>query len=212
MVFCLRHRKYPAKRPSPQGSSAPPKKPSEAEIKTWYRVALDKIVAARLEQESSTAQGEPIFLSHYISQGQFRHWVMHTYGHKYELRQRRDSDGGYAAKISSSSLDLNTYRYSLLASYSPRVGSYFYSMIGWTTLPKERIDEHSRQLSASFGTYGLLRNNCHDFLQRLADTIVTTRAPDWAWFRYNTVSNYHYILASPLDYWTISAANRRSSQ
>ncbi|GAT21115.1 LOW QUALITY PROTEIN: 2-hydroxyphytanoyl-CoA lyase [Aspergillus luchuensis] len=107
MVFCLRPRKYPAKGPSRKGSSAPPKKPSEAEIRTWYRVALDKIVSARLEQESNTARGEPIFLSHYISQGQFRHWVLHTYGHKYELRQRQDSNGGYAAKISPSPLDLN---------------------------------------------------------------------------------------------------------
>lgn len=41
---------------------------SKADIKKWYKAALDKIVAARLATESSVEPGEPVFLSHYISQ------------------------------------------------------------------------------------------------------------------------------------------------
>lgn len=175
---------------SGNGGGSKDKGASKADIRKWYRAALDKIVAARLEKESSTESGEPVFLSHYLSHGQFHHWVLHAHGHKYELRQREADDsniqGRYAAAIGPSAFDLKAYKQSVITSYSPEVGNYFYSMIGWTTLSKEQVDEECRRVSATFGTYALLSNNCHDFLQQLADTIVTTKAPDWDWFRQNT--------------------------
>lgn len=57
-------------------------RPSAAAITEWYKDALAKIVAARLEKESSDGPDEPVFLSHYISNGIFRHWVLHVHGHK----------------------------------------------------------------------------------------------------------------------------------
>ncbi|GKZ36199.1 hypothetical protein AbraIFM66950_007195 [Aspergillus brasiliensis] len=188
------------------GSSQKKTKPSLADIKRWYRAALDKIVAARLEQESGTESGEPVYLSHHISHGIFRHWVLHAYGYKYELREDPDRQGVYDARIGSSEFNLDAYKQSVLTTYSPEIGKYFYSMVGWTTLSKEQIDAECRRVSETFGTYTLLLNNCHDFLQQLADKIVTTRAPDWDWFRRNTISSYHYMNATALNYEVISAA------
>ncbi|PKK51989.1 hypothetical protein CI102_4986, partial [Trichoderma harzianum] len=169
------------------------KEASKADIKKWYKAALDKIVAARLEKESSVESGEPVFLSHYISQGQFRHWVLHAHDYKYELRQTEVGDS-------------NTPGESVITRYSPEVGHYFYSMIGWTTLSKERIDEECHRISMKFGKYSLLSNNCHDFLQQLADKVVTKKAPDWAWFRQSSLGGYSYLERPALGYQVIGVA------
>ncbi|KAF3074124.1 hypothetical protein CFAM422_003266 [Trichoderma lentiforme] len=186
------------------------KETSKADIKKWYKQALDKIVAARLEKESSIESGEPVFLSHYISQGQFRHWVLHAHDHKYELRQTEVGDsntpGVYEATIGPSGFNLKAYKESVITRYSPEVGHYFYSMIGWTSLSKERIDEECHRISTTFGKYSLLSNNCHDFLQKLADKVVTKKAPDWEWFRQNTLGGYTYLERPALGYQVIGVA------
>ncbi|KAF7125238.1 hypothetical protein CNMCM5793_001416 [Aspergillus hiratsukae] len=194
-------------------------KASRTDVKKWYRAVLEKIVAARVEKESSTEFGEPVFLSHYIDRGQFRHWVLHAHGYKYELRQTRTQTQGeaedshsrrYAAAIAPSGFDLEAYKQSIVTRYSPVVGYYFYSMIGWTTLSKEQVDEECGRVSANFERYNALGNNCHDFLQQLADEIVTTKAPDWDWFRRASLSlggTYNYISKWPaLTHQVISAA------
>ncbi|KAL5364465.1 hypothetical protein BJX96DRAFT_157399 [Aspergillus floccosus] len=190
--------------------NAPRKKVSSAELRKWYREAIDKIVNARLQKECSTTSGEPVILSHYINQGRLRHWVLHTHSHKYELRQRVTDDSNtqpcYTAVIAPSSFDLCAYQRSVTLHHSPEVGNYFYSMIGWTALSKEQVDQECHQVSTSFGTYALFSNNCHDFLQRLADKIVTTKAPDWEWFRHQAVGGYQYIEQPALGYHVISAA------
>ncbi|KAJ5341047.1 hypothetical protein N7541_010171 [Penicillium brevicompactum] len=205
-------KKIPGKQaPQKRGplSKVPGRRASSAEIKKWYRGAIDKIVTARLQRECSTTSGEPVFLSHYISQGQFRHWVLHVYGHKYELRQVANSDSdsqkSYEAVIAPSGFNLEEYRRSVTVHYSPEVGNYFYSMIGWTKLSKEEVDHKCRRVSGNFGGYALLTNNCHDFLQRLANLIVTTKAPDWKWFRRHAVGGYQYMEQPPLGYGVISA-------
>ncbi|OQD98292.1 hypothetical protein PENSOL_c009G02721 [Penicillium solitum] len=188
----------------------PKKKVSKAEIKQWYRGAIDKIVTARLQKESNTKSGEPVFLSHYILQGRLRHWVLHVHNHKYELRQRVADESHpepyYAAAIAPSGFNLKKYQQSITVHHSPEVGSYFYSMIGWTKLSKEQVDQKCLEVSTGFGEYALLSNNCHDFLQRLADKIITTKAPDWDWFRRHAVGGYHYIEQPALGYDIISAA------
>ncbi|KAH0527111.1 hypothetical protein TsFJ059_002144 [Trichoderma semiorbis] len=102
----------------------------KADIKKWYKAALDKIVAARLATESSVEPGEPVFLSHYISQGQFRHWVLHAHDYKYELRQTEVGDsntpGVYEATIGPSGFNFKAYKESVITRYSPEVGHYFY--------------------------------------------------------------------------------------
>lgn len=183
----------------------PINKISSTEIRRWYREALRKIVIARLQRETSTASGEPVFLSHYISQGRLRHWVLHVHGHKYELRQQPDKTY-YAAMSAPSGFDLQQYQRSITRNYSPEVGDYFYSIIGWTTLSKEQVNHKCAQVSASFGTYALFSNNCHGFLQRLADRIVTTKAPDWSWFRNHAVGRYKYMKQPPLGYHVICAS------
>ncbi|KAJ5738442.1 hypothetical protein N7493_001597 [Penicillium malachiteum] len=185
-------------------------KASKEEIKQWYRTAIEKIVTARLEAESSTTSGEPVFLSHYISKGRLRHWVLHVYGYKYDLR-RVLSDGSctrksYKASISPSGFGLLEYQKSVSTHYSPTMDKYFYSMIGWTDLCKEEIDRKSDEVEKIFGSYALLTNNCHDFLQRLADEIITKRAPDWEWFRDHDVTRYQYVDQPGIGYDTISAA------
>ncbi|KAK4063737.1 hypothetical protein Trihar35433_8445 [Trichoderma harzianum] len=191
-------------------AKAKAKETSKADIKKWYKAALDKIVAARLEEESSVESGEPVFLSHYISQGQFRHWVLHTHDYKYELRQTEVGDsnkpGVYEATIGPSGFNLKAYKESVITRYSPEVGHYFYSMIGWTTLSKERIDEECHRISTAFGKYSLLSNNCHDFLQQLADKVVTKKAPDWGWFRQSSLGGYSYLERPALGYQVIGVA------
>ncbi|KKP06189.1 hypothetical protein THAR02_01702 [Trichoderma harzianum] len=186
------------------------KETSKADIKKWYKAALDKIVAARLATESSVEPGEPVFLSHYISQGQFRHWVLHAHDYKYELRQTEVGDsntpGVYEATIGPSGFNLKAYKESVITRYSPEVGHYFYSMIGWTTLSKKRIDEECHRISTTFGKYSLLSNNCHDFLQQLADKVVTKKAPDWGWFRQSSLGGYSYLERPALGYQVIGVA------
>ncbi|KAJ6031348.1 hypothetical protein N7540_002080 [Penicillium herquei] len=185
-------------------------KGSKAEIKQWYRRAIEKIVTARLEGECSTTSGEPVFLSHYISQSRLRHWVLHVYGTKYELRQvsaeGSSTQKHYKATISTSRFDFQEYQRSITTHYSPEVGNYFYSVIGRTTLSKEEIDAKCDEVDKGFGPYARLTNNCHDFLQRLADEIVTKKAPDWEWFRHHDVAGYQYIDQPALGYDIISAA------
>ncbi|KAL7956613.1 hypothetical protein V8C34DRAFT_326085 [Trichoderma compactum] len=191
-------------------AKAKAKEASKADIKKWYKEALNKIVAARVEKESSVESGEPVFLSHYISQGQFRHWVLHAHDYKYELRQAEAGDsstpGRYEATIGPSGFNLRAYKQSVITRYSPEVGHYFYSMIGWTTLSKEQIDDKCHRVSTTFGKYALLSNNCHDFLQQLADKIVTKKAPDWEWFRQNTLGGYDYLKRPALGYQVIGVA------
>ncbi|PNP57407.1 hypothetical protein THARTR1_02404 [Trichoderma harzianum] len=191
-------------------AAAKAKEASKADIKKWYKEALSKIVAARLENESSAEPGQPVFLSHSISQGQFRHWVLHAYEHKYELRQTEvggsRTPGVYEAMIGPSGFNLKAYKQSVITRYSPEVGHYFYSMIGWTTLSKEQIDEVCHQVSTRFGQYSLLSNNCHDFLQQLADKVVTSKAPDWEWFRLNSLGGYDYLKRPALGYQIIGVA------
>ncbi|KAL7785776.1 hypothetical protein V8C43DRAFT_290963 [Trichoderma afarasin] len=186
------------------------KETSKADIKKWYKAALDKIVAARLATESSVEPGEPVFLSHYISQGQFRHWVLHAHDYKYELRQTEVGDskapGVYEATIGQSGFNLKAYKDSVITRYSPEVGHYFYSMIGWTSLSKKRIDEECHRISTTFGKYSLLSNNCHDFLQQLADKVVTNKAPDWDWFRQSPLGGYTYLERPALGYQVIGVA------
>ncbi|KAI9369761.1 hypothetical protein BJX61DRAFT_518280 [Aspergillus egyptiacus] len=205
VIFILLLRSHHRRKATRVPTQRPKKKVSSAEIKKLYREALDKIVTARLQRESSTASGEPVFLSHYISQGRLRHWVLHVHRHKYELRQVVDKTY-YAAAIAPSEFDLQAYQRSIRVHCSPAVGNYFYSIIGWTTLSKEQVGHKCEQVYSSFGTYALFSNNCHDFLQRLADRIVTTRAPDWRWFRNQAVRGYTYIKQPLFGYDVISAA------
>ncbi|KAJ5710915.1 hypothetical protein N7488_005071 [Penicillium malachiteum] len=154
-------------------------KPSQDDIKQW---AIGKIVNARIQAECSLQSGEPVFLSHYISKGRLRHWVLHVHEHKYELRQVR-AEGfctrkRYKASISPSGFDLLEYQRSVTMHHSPTLDNHFYSMIGWTTLSKKEVDQECHIVGEGFGSYSLFTNNCHDFLQSLADAIVTTRAPD----------------------------------
>lgn len=201
----------------------------EEDLRKWYKDALDKIVTARLEQESSVAYGEPVFLSHYIHNGQFRHWVMHVHGYKYELRANDvnasadigggisgsglgggtggdDSPNPYRAAVAESRFDMEEYKRSVALRRDPRIGPYFYSMIGWTDMTREQVDRECASVWGGFGAYGLLANNCHDFLQRLAERIVTRRAPDWQWFRFNVLSGYEYMNRPHLDRSTVAAA------
>lgn len=206
VLFIIRWGRSRYRRQTSGGSRPGPiNKISSAEIRRWYREALHKIVTARLLRESSTASGEPVFLSHYISQGRLRHWVLHVHGHKYELRQQPGKTY-YTAMIAPSGFDLQTYQRSITRHYSPEVGNYFYSIIGWTTLSKEQVNHKCAQVSASFGTYALFSNNCHGFLQRLADRIVTAKAPDWDWFRNHAVGGYKYMKQPPLGYNVICAS------
>lgn len=210
-----RRRAAAASKQSPQKSTqqSAKKKISDAEIKKWYRDAIREIVTARLERESDPTLGEAVFLSHYISNGQFRHWALHVHRHKYELRelrQRNDDDSSpkppYEDRISSSDFNLEKYQKSIRSLQSPEFGSYFYSLIGWTKLSKEEVDLRSHEVFASFGTYALLFNNCQNFLLRLAERIMTKKAPDWDWFRQHAVGGYHYIKHPALGYDIISAA------
>ncbi|KAJ5613644.1 hypothetical protein N7528_007298 [Penicillium herquei] len=185
-------------------------KPSQDDIKQWYRRAIAKIVNARVQAECSLESGEPVFLSHYISKGRLRHWVLHVHEHKYELRQVL-AEGfwtrkRYKASISPSGFDLLEYQRSVTMHHAPKVDNYFYSMIGWTTLSKKEVDQECDIVGEGFGSYSLFTNNCHDFLQSLADAIVTTRAPDWKWFRDHDATGYEYIEEPGLGYGTISAA------
>ncbi|KAJ3497090.1 hypothetical protein NLG97_g2167 [Lecanicillium saksenae] len=148
-----------------------------------YRLALDAIVAARLKRESSRAHGEPVFLSHYVRNGVFRHWVLHTHSCKFELRRKaptsrfewRGSTSLFAAgeyfeaNIGTSTFSMDAYKRSIAACHSPEVGRYFYSMVGWTTLSQEEIARHCADIFNSFGNYGLVSNNCQHFLRTLAD-------------------------------------------
>ncbi|KAJ6024796.1 zinc finger protein [Penicillium herquei] len=185
-------------------------KASKDEIRQWYRMAIEKIVTARLQAECSLISGEPIFLSHYISKGRLRHWVLHVYGYKYELRQESAKGCSirkhYKAFISLSGFNLQEYQRTVTANYLPIFGKYFYSIIGWTSLSKEEVDQKCDEVEKSFGRYALLTNNCHDFLQTLADTIVTKKAPDWEWFREHDVTGYQYSDQPALRYNTIYAA------
>ncbi|OQE15925.1 hypothetical protein PENSTE_c026G02339 [Penicillium steckii] len=180
------------------------------EIFKRYKEALDKIVTARLKKESTTSSGEPIFLSHYISRGQFRHWVMHVHNHKYELRQRAADESNpkpyFVAAVSPSDFNFEKYRQSIALHYAPEVGNYFYSLIGWTKYSKERVDKKCHQMFKDFGKYSLFTNNCHDFLQSLAGDIVTTKAPDWDWLIRYDGSGYHYMRKPKIGYNAIICA------
>lgn len=185
------------------------KRVPNGEIRKRYKEALEKIVTARLKKESTTTSEEPVFLSHYISQGQFRHWVLHVHNHKYELRQRavdQSNPEPYYAAISESGFNFQQYQRSITLHYSPEVGNYFYSLIGWTKYSKEKVDHKCHRVFKNFGKYSLLSNNCHDFLQSLASDIVTTKAPDWSWLCHSTVGGYHYIKKPTLGYNVISSA------
>ncbi|KAJ5106207.1 hypothetical protein N7456_002882 [Penicillium angulare] len=201
-------------RPDPNiniGSRPPPRrKATRADIRHWYRGALDNIVTAPLLKESNMGSGEPIFLSHYIRNGNFRHWALHIYSHKYELRQRITDDStaqtNYVAEIKPSGFDLNKYQRFVTINHSPEVGYFVYSLIGWTHKPKEKVDDICFQVSEEFGTYSLLSNNCHDFLQRLANRIIGTKAPDWDWFRGRFSRRSQYSERPPLGYHIIAAS------
>ncbi|KAH8712311.1 hypothetical protein HC256_005509 [Beauveria bassiana] len=185
------------------------------------REALEKIVSARLEKESSNEFGEPVFVSHYTNNGVFRHWVLHAHGHKYELRRKAPSvariewQGStslfasaeyYEPAVGVSGFCTELYKSSVLAAYSPEVGSYFYSMVGWTTLAEEDVERECWEVFQRFGNYGLFYNNCQHFLRALADKIVTTRAPDWQWLMKKSPSGYTYGFKYPLPYEAICAA------
>ncbi|KAM3430863.1 hypothetical protein MY4824_007436 [Beauveria thailandica] len=186
-----------------------------------YREALEMIVSARLEKESSKEFGEPVFVSHYINNGVFRHWVLHAHGHKYELRRKAPAAARiewqgstslfasaeyYEPVVGVSGLNMELYKSSVLAAYSPEVGCFFYSMVGWTTLSEQEIERECWAVFQRFGNYGLFYNNCQHFLRALADGIVTTRAPDWQWLMKNSPSGYTYGVKHPLPYEAICAA------
>ncbi|KAM3553894.1 hypothetical protein ARSEF4850_006712 [Beauveria asiatica] len=186
-----------------------------------YREALEIIVSARLEKESSNEFGEPVFVSHYIHNGVFRHWVLHAHGHKYELRRKAPAAARiewqgstslfasaeyYEPVVGVSGLNMELYKSSVLAAYSPEVGCFFYSMVGWTTLSEQEIERECWDVFQRFGNYGLFYNNCQHFLRALADGIVTTRAPDWQWLMKNSPSGYTYGVKYPLPYEAICAA------
>ncbi|KAF1733589.1 hypothetical protein CRV24_007494 [Beauveria bassiana] len=195
--------------------------PTVDSLSRRYREALEKIVSARLEKESSNEFGEPVFVSHYTNNGVFRHWVLHAHGHKYELRRKAPSvariewQGStslfasaeyYEPAVGVSGFCTELYKSSVLAAYSPEVGSYFYSMVGWTTLAEEDVERECWEVFQRFGNYGLFYNNCQHFLRALADKIVTTRAPDWQWLMKKSPSGYTYGFKYPLPYEAICAA------
>ncbi|CAI7624846.1 unnamed protein product [Penicillium discolor] len=109
--------------------TSPKKKAYKAEIKKWYRGAIDKIVTARLQKESNTKSGEPVSLSHYIIQGRLRHWVLHDHNHNYELRQRVANESHpkpyYAAAIAPSGFNIKKYQQSLTVDHSPEAGQSY---------------------------------------------------------------------------------------
>ncbi|KAJ2965423.1 hypothetical protein NQ176_g10624 [Zarea fungicola] len=244
------------------------KEPSTAEISKWYKDILGMIVNERLERESSLKSVQPVFLSHYIENGVFRHWVLHVHGHKYELRRappkhpashektgflkgikslwprlanhterliKADVEAAaeptdkpltqitgetetgrstsllaaakyYHAHIGDSKFDMETYKKSVIAKYTPQIGHYFYSMIGWTSLSQAEVDHECNETYARFGHYTVLSNNCHTFLQMLAHKIITTTAPDWYWFHSSPLRDYRYAYEPPRDSQLIHAA------
>ncbi|KAJ2979339.1 hypothetical protein NQ176_g3316 [Zarea fungicola] len=177
-----------------------------------YRKALAEIVKARLRNESSHELGEPVFVSHYIKNGVFRHWALHAHGHKFELRRKVppslfEWQGStsllaagkyYESAVGNSGFSMEIYKRSVLARYSPEVGQYYYSMVGWTTLSKDEIQQRSVELFQRFGNYKLVSNNCQDFLRALANEIVTAKAPDWAWLQSGSMRSYTYGCKYPL--------------
>ncbi|KAM3461424.1 hypothetical protein MY5147_009932, partial [Beauveria neobassiana] len=196
-------------------------KPAVDSLSRRYREALERIVSARLEKESSNEFGEPVFLSHYTNNGVFRHWVLHAHGHKYELRRKAPSAAQierqgstslfasaeyYEPVVGVSGFCMELYKSSVLAAYSPEIGCFFYSMVGWTTFSEQDIERECWEVFQRFGNYGLFYNNCQHFLRALADEIVTTRAPDWQWLMKNSPSGYTYGFKYPLPYEAIGAA------
>ncbi|KAM3540107.1 hypothetical protein ARSEF1564_006981 [Beauveria bassiana] len=196
-------------------------KPTVDSLSRRYREALERIVSARLEKESSNEFGEPVFLSHYTNNGVFRHWVLHAHGHKYELRRKAPSAAQiewqgstslfasaeyYEPVVGVSGFCMELYKSSVLAAYSPEIGCFFYSMVGWTTFSEQDIERECWEVFQRFGNYGLFYNNCQHFLRALADEIVTTRAPDWQWLMKNSPSGYTYGFKYPLPYEAIGAA------
>lgn len=120
---------------------------------------------------------EPVLLSYYIKHGEFRHWVLHTHSHKYELRR---IGTGYRPLIQKSrhvGVEL------ALRTQSFQNGRYYYCFLGWTTKTKEEVDESCNRVAKSFGVYSLAVNNCQDFLISLAADVITREAADWQLFQ-----------------------------
>lgn len=164
-------------------------------LQKWYKDGLREIVRARLEKESDRASGEPVLLSYYISRGEFRHWVLHTHGHKYELRR---VGVGYGPVIKPSNYSEKARRAAILRNSSPEVGQYYYSVIGWTTKSKEEVDEACRRVGDTFGIYNWATNNCQNFLNALGAKIVTHKAPDWQWFQARRAMPAHSYAGRPV--------------
>lgn len=54
-----------------------------------YRVRISQRVNERIAEESQTGRGQPVWVSHHVSGGQFKHWTLLTHGYKYELRRKQ---------------------------------------------------------------------------------------------------------------------------
>lgn len=183
---------------------------ARTDVKKWYNDRLDKIVAARLREESRLGPGAPIFLAHSTGHGLFRHCAVHVHGYKYELRPGErglsDTQRHYTAVTTYSCFNFEVYKQSMIRNEYPEPGICFYSIAGWTTLPKEEIDGNSHRITETLVNQGCLSATRHNFVWRFVHQIATTKAPYWDWIRRNKLADYLYIQLPALHSDAISVA------
>ncbi|KAL9054913.1 MAG: hypothetical protein Q9162_003854 [Coniocarpon cinnabarinum] len=156
--------------------------------------ALRKGADLRAAQEADDSTGERVWFSRCILNGRLQHWVLITYGTKYELRRDRNVGPGdeaqYVCNIRPYSIDQERRDMALTELGIPDVDGYYVCLIGWTQLPKEQVDAACHETLAGFGEYKLLRNNCQHFLKAMAARILKDTAADYGWFMSNTKTQY----------------------
>ncbi|KAI0477757.1 Alpha/Beta hydrolase protein [Xylariaceae sp. FL0804] len=123
---------------------------------------LDKEVKKRQAEEKATGFGEKVWFSRYVSHGSLKHWVLVIKGKKYELR--RVPDGNYTYNVADWTIDDEKRNAALAETKMPKVDSYYVCLIGWTTVPADRLEAIAKEIMDQFGSYSLLWNNCQELV------------------------------------------------
>lgn len=198
-------------------------KPSETlvdALSQYFNQSVQQQIKERLEYESQTTRGEPVWVSYYVRNDQMKRWALITHSHKYELRlvesnpeegsESIDLDLSIRVLVQSGVFHKRTYDYNikpytvdeerrarvLKAHFEPCIGDIYVSMIGWTKLTKDEIDEVCRTTMHGIGSYNLFWNNCQLFLRHIACKIVAVRdrGQDWQWLMSNASRSDPFVM------------------
>lgn len=150
-------------------------------------VCIDKCLRLRSHRRlERSGIGEAVWYSWNSQWGAWKHVVLYTCQHKYELRlEEGTARPRYDCRPCELPEEAKQSVTGIMAGFTWNSRfwgqQYSYRLIGWTNLTPLAIDAICHETIANFGRYSTVLNNCQHFSRDIATRIIpkNQRAYDW---------------------------------